>query len=173
MVLGDVGRIADAVDARRRGVDEAPHPRVASRHNQRFEALVVDRPAQRRIQLEAGIVRDAGQVDDVTGAAHRLRDHGTVADVAFDALEGTIAGGQHVVPEEEEVEDTYAMSAREKLWNEHRADIARPSGDDDRPLSAHAPSPFWPRMRIAHQRPAIVRSALAMFRHDTALERPC
>ena len=175
MVFGDIGRVADAVHARRRRVHEAPHPGVARRHHQRLEALVVDRPAQGGVQLEARIVGDAGQVDDGVGAAHRLRHHGAVTDVALHALERPVPGGQDVVAEEEEVQHTHPMAARQQLWNEDCAHVARTARDDHRALVAHAEPSLGlaPRTRIAHQVTAIVLSARMMLRHDTALERPC
>src|SRR5215470_11090638 len=58
------GRGADPVDARGGSVDEAANAGLAGDADQRLEAVVVDRPAEPRVQLEARIVRDAREVDD-------------------------------------------------------------------------------------------------------------
>src|SRR5439155_19331757 len=62
--LGDLWSVANAVDRTRSGVDEPAHAGGSTRLNHRLEAVVVDRPAERRIQLEAGIIGDAGEMDD-------------------------------------------------------------------------------------------------------------
>ena len=68
-------------------VDELPHTHLPRLRHQRLEAVVVDGAAQRRVQLEAGIVRDAGEVDHRVHVPEALLDRHRVAQVALDQLE--------------------------------------------------------------------------------------
>ena len=59
---------------------------VLGRLHQRPEAVVVDRLAEVRIELEGRIVGDAGQMDDGIAARQARADGGRVAQVALDLV---------------------------------------------------------------------------------------
>jgi hypothetical protein len=98
-VLADVGFLLDAVDARRRGVHEAPHAGGLGRSYERAKRVVVDRAAERGIEVVRGIVGDAGEVHDRIDAFHRAAHHRLVADIADDLDEvGPARPREHVPP---------------------------------------------------------------------------
>ena len=108
MLLGHVRRVAHAVDRAGRHVDEPPHAGAPCRDHHRLEAVVVDRPAQGRVELEARIVRDAGQVNDAVDAVHGRGKAGRVADVAANDVEIRMRR-QTVRPEEHQVVDDHRV----------------------------------------------------------------
>ena len=131
MVLGDVRSVADPIHARRRGVDEPARPRPARDAHERLEAIVVDRAAQSRIQLEARIVRDAGEMDDRVHARGGLAQCLLVPDIRLHELEGRVTG-QHVGAEQEEVDDPDPVALGQQLRDEHRSHVSTAAGHEYR-----------------------------------------
>jgi hypothetical protein len=144
MVLGHVRRVADPVDAGGRGVDEPPHAHMPRLRHQRLEAVVVDGAAQRRVQLEAGIVRDAGEVDHRVHSPEALLDRHRVAQVPLDQLEGGMTR-QHVLAEEEEVDHADPVAPIQQLGHQDGADVAAAAGDQHRLAIARHLRPPAPR----------------------------
>src|SRR5262245_8953073 len=144
MVLGHVGRVANSIHARCRSIDEAPDAAPARDVNEWLEAIVVDGPAQARVQLEARIVGDAGEVDHGIHSAHDPRDERLIANVSLDGLQRRIHR-QDVVAEEEEVDDADPIAGGEQLRYQDCAHIARTACDQDRPARVpHVmPSVLW------------------------------
>src|SRR4029077_10397707 len=101
MLLRDVLAVADSVDAGGRRVDKTPHATLLGNRNEGGERIVVDRFAERRIQLEAGIVGDARQVDDGVAPREDPPEQRLIADVPFNFLERAVIllRGQYAVSE--------------------------------------------------------------------------
>ena len=125
MVLGDVGLVGHAVDRARRGVDEALHPGLLGREHHRLEGVEVDRGGQILVELEARVVRDAGEIDDGVMARHRRREFGGVADIAVDDAQVRVVSRQELVAEEHDVVHRDLVTARKQLRHETRPAIAR------------------------------------------------
>ena len=69
----------------------------------RLEAVVVDRPAQLRIELEARVVRDAGQVNDAVDTADGRWRRPGVSRMSPRMTSSSGCGGQTLRPEEHQV----------------------------------------------------------------------
>src|SRR5262245_11441892 len=132
-ILGHFDAFLDAVDGRRRGIDEALDPARLSGAHQRHEGVKIDRAPQLRIELEGRIVGDAGEVDHRVAAFQRLLDRFGITDVALDlAQAGKLAAVlQHVLTVEVEVEYRDFVAGGQQLGHQHGADIARAARDED------------------------------------------
>src|SRR6185295_7736147 len=103
MLLGDLRRIADAVDGARRRTDEALDPGLDGRLHAALEAVVVNRLAQRLVELEARVVGDAREMNDRVHTLHRRLERRDVADVALDHREARIRFRQMIVAKQHPV----------------------------------------------------------------------
>ena len=121
--------LLDAVHARRRGVDEAAHALVLRDLHEGQERVVVDRLAQLRVQLEARVVGDAGQVDDRvdTGQSPSLQQP-AVPDVSPDLAEARMATDslEHLVTENVQVQDGDPVTPGEQLGDQDGPDMSAP-----------------------------------------------
>jgi hypothetical protein len=113
-VLGDLDALLDAIDRRGRGVDEALDPGRLGGAHQGPEGVVVDRLAKARVELEGGIVGDAGQMDHAVAAGERITHYVGVAQVAAHLPESGMLGnpGQGIAVDEE-VEHRHPVAGRE------------------------------------------------------------
>ncbi len=177
VLLGHVGLVADTIDARRGGIDEAPHAARPGDGHQRLERVVVDRFAEAGVELEAGIVRDAGQVDDGVDVSQRRPEELLVADVAANLLETRRPLGEDVVAEQVQVKNLDPIAAGEEFRHEHCPDVAGAPGHQDRSnVLRHVPfsisRKIGGRTRKRHHRRKTVARARAMFRTLTAFDCP-
>ena len=131
MVLGHVGRVADAVDRARRAVDEALHAGRFGREHHRLEAIVVDGLGQLLVELEARIVRDAGEMQDGVLTLQRLGQPRRVADVALDHAQ--VRAVRQPAAEIERVVDGDVIALGQQPRRQHVADITGAAGDEHVP----------------------------------------
>src|SRR6185503_2650849 len=131
MVLGHVGRVADPVDARGRGVDEPLDPRPPRDAHERLEAVVVDGAAEPRIELEARVVRDAGEVDDRVDPLGRPPERALVPDISLYQLESRVLR-QHLRAEEKEVDHPHLVAPSQQLRYQNRSDVSTTTGHEHR-----------------------------------------
>ncbi len=129
-ILGHLDTFLDAVDGGRRRVDEALDADALGGAHQGHEGIEVDGPSEFGVELEGGIVRDAGKVNDGIAALERLLDHLAVANVALDLAQPGVAAAflQDIFAVHVEIEDGHLVSRVEELRNQHRADIAGATG---------------------------------------------
>jgi hypothetical protein len=130
MLLGHFRSIGDAVHGAGGSVDEAADALGDRGLHHRLEAIVVDGLAEAWIELEAGIIGDAGEVDDGITALERLGEAGDVAQVAGNHLQLGMLG-QAFGAEEHDVVDDDLIAGVEELGNEDAADITGTAGDED------------------------------------------
>src|SRR6516162_8702455 len=72
-ILGHLGLALDAIHRRGGGIDETAHSRCLRGAHQRPKAIVIDRPAERRIEVKRRVVGDTGKVDDRVAAGEPAR----------------------------------------------------------------------------------------------------
>ncbi len=133
MFLGHVGRVAHAINAAGAGENEPPHAGLFANPHQRQERFVVHRMAQRRVELDAGIVGDASQMDDLITALHRHADGLLVAHVAVELPQPRMIldRGQRLLAVDIEVQHVDFVAQFQQSRHEHGADIAGPAGDEN------------------------------------------
>ena len=131
-ILGHVLLFLDAVDAGGGGVDEAFDTGGLGGAHQRLETIEIDRLAERGVEVEGRIVRDAGQMNDRVAAFERLRYVGRVAQIAL--YLGEVAPVRQIVEFgiiEIEIEHGHLMAVRQQLRDQSAADIAGAAGNHD------------------------------------------
>ena len=91
----------------------------------RSKKASVDGFAQFRIQLEAGVVRNAREMNHRIAPRHGALQQPPVADVALDLFQRWVARDrlQHVVAIQVEIQHPHAISVLEKVRYEHGADV--------------------------------------------------
>ena len=124
------GDVAYAVHRAAGDIDEAFHAGRFAREHQRLETLVVDRPAERRVEVEARIVRDARHVDDMVAASDRVRVFGRVADISGNNFQVRMRR-QPSGAEEHEVVNDDSVSGCEKFWDENTSFVAGAPGNQN------------------------------------------
>jgi len=134
-VFGDILLLLHAIDAGGRGVDESADAAVLSDIDKRQEGFVIDRAAKGWIELEAGVVRDAGEMNDGIAARQRFFEERGIAQISFEEFQIQAMGGNDAVEDllavNEEIEDADFIAGFEQQRDEHGADIAASAGDED------------------------------------------
>ena len=130
VLLGHLRRVAHAIDRAAGDVDEALHAGRFAREHHRLEALVIDRAAERGVEVEARIVRDARHVDDGVAALDRVSVPARVANVARDNFQIRMRR-QSGRSEEHQVIDHDRVTGLEQFRNEDAAFVAGATGDQD------------------------------------------
>ena len=92
VVFGDVRRVRHAIDGAGAGIDEALHATGFGGFHHRFETIEIDGFGEFFVQFEAGVVRDAGQVQDGIHAPEGVGQALGIADIGFDDFKARMGG---------------------------------------------------------------------------------
>ena len=134
-VLGDILFLLHSIDAGGRGVDESADAAVLGNIDKRQEGLVIDRAAEGGVELEAGVVRNAGEVDHSVAAGQRFFEERGIAQISFEEFQIQAMGGGDTVEDllavNEQIEDTDFIAGFEQQRDKNGADIAASAGDED------------------------------------------
>ncbi len=125
-VFGDIALAAGAVDAGGAGEDEAVDSGALGGADDGAEGVEVDGAGEGGVEVVAGVVGDAGEVDDDIGSAQGVGDARGIADVEAVAGEAGVmgVGAEDVVAIPEEVEDADGVPEIEEARDEGAADMA-------------------------------------------------
>ena len=134
-VLGDILFLLHSIDTGGRGVDESADAAVLGNVDKRQEGLVVDRAAEGGVELEAGVVRNAGEVNDGVAAGQRFFEESGIAQISFEEFQIQAMRGWDAVEDllavNEEIEDADFIAGFEQQRDKNGADIAASAGDKD------------------------------------------
>ena len=128
MFFGHVRRVADAIDRTAGHVNEPLDPGIAAGLHHRLETLVINRAAQRRIEVEAGIVGNASHVDHLVHSLQAAREPFRVPDIAGDELQVGM-GSQSFRAEEHQVIHHHPVARLEQLGHQHTPFVSRSASD--------------------------------------------
>ena len=128
VVFGHVRRVADAINRAAGDVDEALHARQFAGLHQRLETFVIDGTAQRRIEIEAGIIGNAGHVNDIRHPVEAPGIQFGVANVAADNLQIRMAR-QRLRAEQHQIVNHNLATRFEQLRHQHATFVSRTASD--------------------------------------------
>ena len=154
-ILMDIRLRFDTVHAGRRCIDESLDAAVLGQLHQFDERVVIDRLAKLRVEFEARIVGDAGEVNDRVAAGNRFVQRLAISQVAPDLLQISVApdGVKHVLAVQVKVENLNSVAFAQKRRNQAGADIACAPGHEHRPQAVLGHT-------FGGQRPSRRRSAI-------------
>ena len=132
-LLGNVLLVLDPVHARAGGVDESPDPLVLRDLHEGREGVVIDGLAQDRIELEARIVRDAGEVDHRVHPRELALEQPAVTNVPSDLTQTgmPLDRVEDMLPEDVQIDHGHPVPGGEELRHQHGSDVSGPAGDQD------------------------------------------
>ena len=124
-----------SIDAGGRSVDESADAAVLGNIDKRQEGLVIDRAAEGGVELEAGVVRNAGEVDHGVAAGQRFFEERGIAQISFEEFQIQAMGGGDTVEDllavNEEIKDADFIAGFQQERDKNGADIAASAGDED------------------------------------------